>query len=146
MKTVLLTLAMFISSSLAFSAEIACGSDGGMNRCPLPGADKKGVKIQQVLEGKCTFDKSWWTDSDGIVVDKGCNAVFSYKTGSSKSSGASCPSNMDQANCDYYRDGYKAGAQDRKAHLSQAYERHEGKYDSQFEKAFSSGYMAGWNK
>jgi hypothetical protein len=65
--------------SHALAAEITCGSTGGMNRCPLPGADKIDVKVKQVLEGDCTQEKGWWADSDGVVVDNGCNAVFTYK-------------------------------------------------------------------
>ena len=46
--------------------------------------------------------------------------------------------------CDYYKDGYKAGRTDRKANLSNAYERHNGKYDNRNASYFQAGYEAGW--
>ena len=46
--------------------------------------------------------------------------------------------------CVYYKDGYKAGRTDRKANLSNAYERQDGKYDSRNASHFQAGYEAGW--
>ena len=46
--------------------------------------------------------------------------------------------------CDYYKDGYKAGRTDRKSGLSNAYERHDGKYDSRNASYFQAGYEDGW--
>ena len=46
--------------------------------------------------------------------------------------------------CDYYKDGYKAGRRDRSSGLSNAYERHEGKYDSRNASYFQAGYEEGW--
>lgn len=46
--------------------------------------------------------------------------------------------------CDYYKDGYKAGKQDRKAGLSMYYGRHDGAYDSRNESYYQAGYEDGW--
>ena len=54
-----------------------------------------------------------------------------------------CPSDLRGNECDYYKDGYKAGAQDGSAGMSMAYERHDG-YDSRFEPYFARGYTDGW--
>lgn len=126
--------------SQAFATEITCGSTGGMNRCPLPGADQLHVKLKQVLEGNCVFDKTWWADSDGVVVDGGCNAVFSYKSAAAESDGTDAKASA------YYDDGCKMGKQDKKAGLSMAYERHEGMYDTEVAGSFQAGYEKCWMK
>jgi len=54
-----------------------------------------------------------------------------------------CPSDIKGNECDYYKDGYRAGADDGKMGMSMVYERHEG-YDSRFEPYFARGYEAGW--
>lgn len=54
-----------------------------------------------------------------------------------------CPSDLRGNECDYYKDGYKAGAQDGSSGMSMAYERHDG-YDSRFEPYFARGYTDGW--
>lgn len=132
-----------MGASPAFSAEIACSSTGGMNRCPLPGADKLHVKVKQVLEGNCAHEKGWWADSDGVVVDKGCSAVFSYKAAAA----AAPASDGTDANASaYFDDGCKAGTADKKAGLSMAYERHEGSYDSQYASTYQAGYEKCWSK
>lgn len=131
----------------AMATEIACSSDGGFNRCPLPHADTMNVKLQQKLEGNCTKGKTWGTDSDGVWVDKGCSAVFAYTGGGKKSGsggGGKCPSDIKGNECEYYTDGYKAGAEDGKAGQSMAYERHSDAYDSRFEPYYARGYEAGW--
>jgi hypothetical protein len=65
----------------------------------------------------------------------------------SKAHGAiiTCPSDITGVNCDYYKDGYKLGVEDRRANLSDSYERHSDKYDSRFEPPFRSGFEAGYN-
>ena len=124
-------------ASHAIAGEITCGSEGEMNRCPLPHADKLHVKVKQVLEGKCAHEKGWWADSDGVVVDQGCNAVFEYKVA------AAAPAEGTDSNASaYYDDGCKAGKGDKKAGLSMAYQRHDGSYDT----ANASSYEAGYNK
>ncbi|MEB3317037.1 MAG: hypothetical protein VKO39_02690 [Cyanobacteriota bacterium] len=55
-----------------------------------------------------------------------------------------CPDTWTGLNCDYFRDGYKAGRGDRKANMSMYYGRHSGAYDSRFEQYFREGYEAGW--
>lgn len=142
MKSALLafTAALLLGIGAASASEITCGSTGGMNRCPLPGADKMKVKVKQVLEGKCDHETGWWADSDGIVVDKGCNAVFKYKAVAAAAPAAS--SGTDANASAYYDDGCAAGKADKKAGLSMAYERHDGAYDT----ANASSYEAGYNK
>lgn len=56
-----------------------------------------------------------------------------------------CPDTWSGGKCDYYRDGFKAGKSDRKAGLSNAYERHNGQYDSRNASYFQAGYEAGWD-
>lgn len=55
-----------------------------------------------------------------------------------------CPDTWTGIKCDYYRDGYKAGGQDRKANMSMAYERHNDAYDSRNESYYQAGYEDGW--
>jgi hypothetical protein len=62
--------------------------------------------------------------------------------GGAQASGA-CPADIKGNECEYYQDGYRAGAGDGKMGMSMAYERHEG-YDSRFEPYFARGYEAGW--
>ncbi|WP_108839348.1 hypothetical protein [Tateyamaria sp. Alg231-49] len=56
---------------------------------------------------------------------------------------ASCPSDLGGNECEYYMDGFRAGANDGSMGISMAYQRHEG-YDSRFEPYFARGYQAGW--
>ena len=133
--TVAATISLMVTAN-AFAAEITCGSIGGMNRCPLPGADRLNVKVIQVLEGNCAREKGWWADSDGVVVDQGCNAVFSYTPASATYDGTDTMASA------YYDNGCKAGASDKKSRLSMAYERHSGSYDT----ANAGSYEAGYNK
>lgn len=55
-----------------------------------------------------------------------------------------CPDTWNGIKCDYYKDGYKAGRQDRKANMSMAYERHNDAYDSRNESYDQAGYEDGW--
>ena len=55
-----------------------------------------------------------------------------------------CPDTWTGITCDYYKDGYKAGRQDRKANMSMYYGRHSGAYDSRFEENYKQGYEDGW--
>lgn len=139
-RTALVAL-IAITPAMVCAKEIACASDGGFNRCPLPNAFEKNVKIEQVLSGNCKFDKTWWTDSDGIAVDKGCGAVFSYgdhgKTGSA---------GTDEAASRAYDHGCKFGKKDAKAHMSMAFERHEGKYPDSLADTFRAGYEKCWTQ
>ena len=68
-------------------------------------------------------------------------------TGTGAAGGAqasdACPSDINGNECEYYKDGYRAGAEDGKMGMSMVYERHEG-YDSRFEPYFARGYEAGW--
>jgi hypothetical protein len=57
--------------------------------------------------------------------------------------GGACPADIKGNECEYYKDGYRAGAGDGKMGMSMMYERHEG-YDSRFEPYFARGYEAGW--
>ena len=71
----------------------------------------------------------------------GC-ATGTGTSGGTQASGA-CPSDIKGNECEYYKDGYRAGAGDGKMGMSMMYERHEG-YDSRFEPYFARGYEAGW--
>jgi hypothetical protein len=71
----------------------------------------------------------------------GC-ATETGTSGGAQASGA-CPSDIKGNECEYYQDGYRAGAEDGKMGMSMAYQRHEG-YDSRFEPYFARGYEAGW--
>jgi hypothetical protein len=71
----------------------------------------------------------------------GC-ATGTSTSGGAQASGA-CPPDLKGNECDYYKDGYRAGADDGKMGMSMVYERHEG-YDSRFEPYFARGYEAGW--
>jgi hypothetical protein len=68
-------------------------------------------------------------------------------TGTGATGGAqaidACPPDISGNECEYYSDGYRAGAEDGKMGMSMAYERHAG-YDSRFEPYFARGYEAGW--
>ena len=137
----------------AVAKEIACSSfQGQFNRCPLPGANKKHVQLKQNLgDAPCKKDTSWGADSDGVWVDANCSAVFTYGGGGgqggkhhAKKGGNQCPSDLKGNECEYYKDGHKAGAQDGKASMSMVYERHADAYDSRFEPYFARGYEAGW--
>lgn len=138
------TATMLIGIGTASASELTCGSTGGMNRCPLPGADMMKVKVKQVLEGKCAHEVGWWADSDGIVVDKGCNAVFKYKAAAAATPAAS--DGTDANASAYYDDDCKAGTTDKKAGLSMAYERHDGAYDTQYASTYEAGYNKCWMK
>ena len=58
--------------------------------------------------------------------------------------GNACPSDIKGNECEYYKDGYRAGAEDGKASMSMAYERHAGDYDSRFEPYYKRCYEKGW--
>jgi hypothetical protein len=76
------------------------------------------------------------------LVLSGC--VETTTTPGAAVSSSACPSNLGANECEYYRDGYALGVQDRGMGMSMAYERHDG-YDSTFEPYFASGYNAGWS-
>jgi hypothetical protein len=75
------------------------------------------------------------------LVAGGC-ATAAETAGGTDASNA-CPADLKGNECEYYRDGYSAGANDGKMGMSMAYQRHEG-YDSRFEPYFARGYEAGW--
>lgn len=64
--------------------------------------------------------------------------------GSEKTAHGNCPHDVKGNECEYYKDGYRAGAEDGKASMSMAYVRHAGDYDSRFEPYYKSGYEKGW--
>ena len=69
----------------------------------------------------------------------------SASTSSRPAMAASCPSDLGGNECEYYMDGYRAGADDGAMGMSMAYQRHEG-YDLRFEPYFARGYEAGWTQ
>lgn len=130
------------------AGEIACSSyRNEFNRCPLPNAGNLNVKlIQNLGDASCRKDYTWGADSDGVWVDKGCSAVFSY-SGSQNTGGHAnnrCPSDLRGNECEYYMDGYAAGSEDGENSMSNFYGRHSNGYDSRFEPYFARGYEAGW--
>lgn len=67
-------------SSTARAGELSCNSiDGELSRCALPGADKLKVKLKLDRAGACKNGDTWGVDKDGLWVDMGCQAVFTYK-------------------------------------------------------------------
>jgi hypothetical protein len=56
-----------------------------------------------------------------------------------------CPETWTGNTCEDYKDGYKAGRQDRKAGMSNAYERHAGAYDTANAPYYQAGYETGWD-
>ncbi|MCP9809725.1 hypothetical protein KBY58_09800 [Cyanobium sp. HWJ4-Hawea] len=56
-----------------------------------------------------------------------------------------CPDTWDSNQCDYYRDGYKAGSKDKKAGKSNEFSRHSDSYDSRFRSNYQAGYETGWD-
>lgn len=73
------------------------------------------------------------------------SGVAVVSTPSPSSAAIQCPDTWGGTiKCDYYKDGYKAGKQDRKAGLSMYYGRHDGAYDSRNESYYQAGYEDGW--
>lgn len=69
-----------VPASTALAGEISCNSiDGELNRCALQGADKMKVKLKLDRVGACKKGDTWGVDNDGVWVDMGCQAVFTYK-------------------------------------------------------------------
>ena len=71
------------------------------------------------------------------------SGCVSNEPASDVQSSVTCPTDLKGNECEYYKDGYRAGVQDGKMGMSMAYQRHEG-YDSRFEPYFARGYQAGW--
>ena len=57
-----------------------------------------------------------------------------------------CPADVKGNECEYFKDGYRAGEEDGSVGMSMAYERHADGYDSRFEPYYAMGYEAGWKK
>ena len=77
-----------------------------------------------------------------LAISAGGCATGTGTGGGMQASGA-CPSDIKGNECEYFQDGFRAGAEDGRMGMSMAYERHEG-YDSRFEPYFARGYEAGW--
>lgn len=54
-----------------------------------------------------------------------------------------CPDTWNCNECAYFRDGYKAGVSDKKAGMSNAFNRHSNSYDSRFQSNYQAGYETG---
>ena len=67
-------------------------------------------------------------------------------TGNKAQASNACPSDIKGNECEYYQDGYTAGAEDGRMGMSMAYERHAGAYDSRFESPYRQGYETGWRQ
>jgi opacity protein-like surface antigen len=83
---------------------------------------------------KAGYEKGW-----------GVPARASSAAAPAKAAGPTCPSGMEVNRCEYYKDGFKKGREDRGAHLSDAYQRHSEEYNTEFESYFRQGYEVGWN-
>ncbi|MGJ0507100.1 MAG: DUF3011 domain-containing protein [Methylocystis sp.] len=70
----------------ATAGEFACNSlRGELNRCALKNADRLKVRLKLDREGGCKKNETWGVDADGVWVDMGCEAVFSFKHPSERS-------------------------------------------------------------
>lgn len=73
-------------------------------------------------------------------------ALFTALSSSSVFAAATCPADLDKTQCVYFKEGYAAGADDKKTELSNNYRRHEDSYDSRYETAYSKGYQIGYKE
>lgn len=70
---------------LARAGELACNSlNGEFSRCALKDADKLRIRLKLDREGGCKKNDTWGVDADGVWVDMGCSAVFSFKAPSER--------------------------------------------------------------
>lgn len=155
-----LSLALICVSAYAAQASagtMECASiKSGFIRCELPDAGNRQVKlIRQYSKAACNRDYTWGADSDGIWVDRGCRAAFSYVDNHQSPTysghhparnGDGNPYKQGSNEYEYYQDGYHAGLDDGNANMSMACERHSDMYDSRFKEAFCAGHAAGWEK
>jgi len=112
---------------------------------------------KEYSRNKCEKGYSWGTDSHGIWVDHRCKAMFEMDNAKGhhsdyaepykrhKRRANSCPSDVRGNECEYYKDGYRAGKEDGKASMSRFFGRHSDSYDSRFKPYFADGYNNGWN-
>lgn len=166
MKTLLTVVAVAVlalasvslSTSTAYAGTKHCKSHGDFVRCELPNANQLHVSLYEERSyNKCEKNYTWGADSDGIWVDRKCNAIFKHRDPDGahddyqepyvRTAGASgdCPSDIRGNECEYYVDGYKAGKNDGELSMSRVYERYSDGYDSRFEPYFARGYDAGWH-
>ena len=73
-------------------------------------------------------------------------AIFTAFATSSVMAAATCPADLDKTSCVYFKEGYAAGADDKKAAQDNNYHRHDDSFDSRYEKAFSKGYEQGYTE
>ena len=148
---------MLVCAAQVSAGTMECSSTGAQFvRCNLPDSDKMGVKIiRQYSKAPCNRDYTWGADSDGIWVDKGCRAAFSYADNHASENypgyhpareGDGNPYKNGSNEFEYYQDGYHAGLDDGNANMSMLCERHSDMYDSRFKDAFCAGHAAGWKK
>jgi hypothetical protein len=155
LSSFIVAAALFSNSASAGTME--CASTGAQFvRCNLPHSDKLNVKlIRQYSKAPCNRDYTWGADGDGIWVDKGCRAAFSfvdnhqsatYSGYAPSKSGDGNPFKSGSNEFEYYQDGYHEGLADGHTNMSNFCGRHSDHYDSRFEPAFCQGYEAGWKK
>ncbi len=156
---ILLAFSIFTFSSLSIYADQqACNSKGDFIHCNLSSANKLHVSIvEEYSRNKCEKGYSWGTDSHGIWVDHNCKAMFQMDSSSGHHSdyenpykrhnrrSGSCPQDVRGNECEYFKDGYRAGKEDGKMSMSRLFERHSDSYDSRFKSFFADGYNNGWN-
>ena len=94
-------------------------------------------------EHKMTNRNTFKALSMGAFLISSLSVAGCVETSEVAQSASECPSDIRGNECEYYLDGYRAGASDGSMGMSMAYERHEG-YDLRFEPYFARGYEAVW--
>lgn len=70
----------------ATAGELGCSSlNGELTHCTLQNADRLKVKLKLDREGGCKKNETWGVDAEGVWVDMGCAAVFSFRHPSERS-------------------------------------------------------------
>jgi hypothetical protein len=157
MLVLILIAAAAIYSGQSSAGTLECASTKSQFvRCNLPNSHELDVRlIRQYSKSPCNRDYTWGADSDGIWVDKGCRAAFSYVDNhKSDTYSGYHPARPNDGNpfksgsneFEYYQDGYHAGMDDGHANMSRFCGRHSDMFDTRFEPAFCKGYDAGWEK
>jgi hypothetical protein len=171
---VLLIACLTILTPLTVSAQsgnITCESTGGQYQYCRANTQNLVRLKNQISNATCEQDYSWGYDYQGIWVDRGCRAEFSYGRiggGSGKGGliaggilgaifvGAAAASHksgnsgggggkVDPEKSDTYDQGYRYGGQDWDQGIPPNYESHNNHYTAQYESDFASGYADGYH-
>ena len=155
----------------AQSGDITCESTTGGQYQYCRADTQNLVKLKkQISNATCEQDYSWGYDYQGIWVDRGCRAEFSYgrSSGGGKGGliaagilgaifvGAAAASSrsgnsgggggkVDPEKSDTYDQGYRYGGQDWDQGIPPNYESHNNHYTAPYESDFASGYADGYH-